>query len=187
LEYRDWRSRLRALHFIIQLSGGEVTLSPAIPYPAFPDDRIGDLKDVSSAHDGRCINLAGRYARQERDDQFSRLRSIVLFGQLGPQPAEARDPEAGRLMRMQLSAAEITALGTERVAAAFAQRRLAWEYMCECLGINYFTDDKAELKDRKKRELGFEAELALAVAASKLSGPQARRQRRLTCEASHSG
>ncbi|HEX8096358.1 hypothetical protein [Jatrophihabitans sp.] len=173
LEYRDWRSRLRALHLIIQLAGGEVTRSPMIPYPTFPDARIGDLVDVSAAHDGRCINLAGRYARQERDEQFSRLRSIVLSGTVGQRQPEAADREAGHLMQQQLSAAEITSLGRDRVAAAFTQRRLAWEHIYDCLSINYFTDDKGQLKERKEREGRFEAQLALAVVASKLPSPGA--------------
>jgi hypothetical protein len=171
LEYRDWRSRLRALHLIVHLAGGEVTRSPMIPYPTFPDARIGDLGDVSAAHDGRCINLAGRYARQERDEQFSRLRSIVLSGTVDHRQPEAGGHEAGHLMQQQLSAAEITSLGRDRVAAALAHRRLAWEHIYDCLSINYFTDDKAQLKERKEREERFEAQLALAVTASKLPFP----------------
>lgn len=167
LNYRDWRSRLRSLQFITMLNAEHGRTIQPIPYPEFPDRRIGDIQDVSSPHDRRCLNLAGRYARQERSDQFSRLRNIVLHGE--PKPITSGVHEnAGHLVQEQLSATELSDLGQRNIIPAFTSRLAAWKRIQDCLDLIFFTDDKGQLKKRKEKAADLERQLAAAVSASSL-------------------
>jgi len=165
LDFRDWRSRLRAIRRIGQLANADGIAAPVLVFPAFPDPTIGNVWDLSAPYDSRSMNIGGKYARQERDGQLARLREIIRFGQNAP-GGPGRKP--GPLVRGEL-------LETRPLNSAAAMRRIlvkrveAWEKVSEALSLVFFTDDKDELRDRKSKALALEDDLRTLVAALTLS------------------
>jgi hypothetical protein len=146
-EHRDWRSRLAVLQHVQRLRHSVSWGDTPVAYPTYPDTRIGDLGDVSSQHDSRHLTIAGRYARQERVDQLARIERIV----------------DGPISRQRPSEVQVVALPDRYQEELLHCRTQAWVLLRDCLGINFFTDDKSELGRRKEHARDIESRLSATV------------------------
>lgn len=138
-EHRDWRSRRAVLEHLRALG-----VDATVTFPSYPDPRIGDLADVSNQHDPRHLTIAGRYARQERVDQLARLGELV----------------DGPITRERPSEVQLATLPSAQRYELLHCRARSWVLLRDCLAINFFTDDKAELGRRKEYAGQLESRLA---------------------------
>lgn len=170
-EYRDWSTRFKALAFIKELGRCSGTVAPTVTYPTYPDPRIGSLDDVSNPESGRCLSIAGTFARQERGPQIEQLADIA---------------EAELAVSMDVAVLERTA--NHELRALLGARAAAWLLYGRCLEVKFFTDDKERLRQRKTvahgRAQGFRR-MAEQAQLSPAPEPRERDPGELRSDATH--
>ena len=147
-EHRDWRARHDALLFLRSVST-LVRSQVSVPYPVYPDERIGDMRGVSAAGDLRAITAASTNARQERATQVERLAVLI----------------ADHLTRSDTGAGDDGDVNAETARGLARLEVVTWTMVRECLSITFFTDDRQELHAMKLRSEDLEGRLATRLGA----------------------
>jgi hypothetical protein len=147
-EHRDWRVRHDALLYLRTQSTVDGS-DASVPYPVYPDERIGDLRRVSAQGDLRAITAASTNARQERVAQVERLAALIAGHLASPSTGTGVGEEASPEDARRLASCEIA----------------AWTCLRECLSLNFFTDDRQDLHATKLRSESVESQLEAQFAA----------------------
>lgn len=131
-ENRDWRIRLSALGHLGSTVNG-ATLRD-LSYPRYPDDRIGNLRDLSNPESETSAGLAARNAVQERAAHLERLAEVLH----------------GWQMNRTSDVHWLATLTAPEVQELLAWRLQLWETVADLLSIQFFTDSPAKLSAEKR-------------------------------------
>jgi hypothetical protein len=127
----------------LDLDRYEPETGSVIPYPSYPDPRIGDLRAVSAPEDEERVTVASSFALQERRAQLERLADIAR----------------SKLARVEWDADELESLERAERSTLIVNRVEAWAAVRQALATDFFTDDTEKIDTRRNRVQELEQSL----------------------------